>query len=78
MSNRTGDGHMQMEQPEGRVSYEPNSLSKHSPREDPVKGFHRAQINETGEKGRVRPESFATIARHGSFTSAKPSMNRCP
>jgi catalase len=58
-SNQQRDGHMQMEQPEGRVSYEPNSLSKNSPRETPVNGFRSASINETGEKGRVRPESFA-------------------
>ena len=58
-SNQQRDGHMQMEQPEGRVSYEPNSLSKNSPRESPVEGFHTAAITEAGEKGRVRPESFA-------------------
>jgi len=49
---------MQMTQPAGRVAYEPNSLSKDSPRESP-KGFHSAAINEAGEKGRIRPESFA-------------------
>ncbi|MFZ1006504.1 MAG: catalase [Candidatus Sulfotelmatobacter sp.] len=58
-SNQQRDGHMQMEQPEGRVSYEPNSLSKNSPRESPVNGFRSAAISEAGEKGRVRPESFA-------------------
>jgi catalase len=58
-SNQQRDGHMQMEQPEGRVSYEPNSLSKNSPRESPAMGFRSAEIVETGEKGRVRPESFA-------------------
>jgi len=58
-ANQQRDGHMQMEQPEGRVAYEPNSLSKNSPRETPANGFHSAAITETGEKGRVRPESFA-------------------
>jgi catalase len=58
-SNQQRDGHMQLEQPEGRVSYEPNSLSKNSPHENPVEGFHSAAISQTGEKGRVRPESFA-------------------
>lgn len=57
--NQQRDGHMQMEQPEGRVSYEPNSLSKNSPRESPANGFRSVAINETGDKGRVRPESFA-------------------
>jgi catalase len=50
---------MQMEQPAGRVAYEPNSLSSNSPRETPAKGFHSAGVTETGEKGRIRPESFA-------------------
>jgi catalase len=58
-SNQQRDGHMQMEQPEGRVSYEPNSLSKNSPRESPVNGFRSVAIGETGDKGRVRSRSFA-------------------
>jgi catalase len=58
-ANQQRDGHMQMEQPLGRVAYEPNSLSNNSPRETAAKGFHGAAITETGEKGRVRPESFA-------------------
>ena len=57
-ANHQRDGHMQMDQPTGRVAYEPNSLSKDSPRESP-KGFHSAVVNESGDKGRVRPESFA-------------------
>jgi catalase len=58
-SNHQRDGHMQMEQPEGRVSYEPNSLSRNSARESKLGGFRSAAIVETGEKSRVRPESFA-------------------
>ena len=58
-ANQQRDGHMQMAQPTGRVAYEPNSLSKDSPRETPVDGFHSAAVNETGEKGRIRAESFA-------------------
>src|SRR5476649_254762 len=58
-ANQQRDGHMQMEQPAGRVAYEPNSLSKDSPRETPAKGFHTAAVTETGEKGRIRAESFA-------------------
>ena len=57
--NHQRDGHMQMEQPKGRVAYEPNSLSETSPRELPDKGFKSASITETGEKSRIRPESFA-------------------
>ena len=58
-ANQQRDGHMQMEQPQGRVAYEPNSLSQNSPRETAANGFHSAAMTETGEKGRVRPESFA-------------------
>jgi catalase len=57
-SNQQRDGHMQMEQPSGQVSYEPNTLSKTSPRETPD-GFRSAKVTETGEKGRLRAESFA-------------------
>ena len=57
-ANQQRDGHMQMSQPTGRVAYEPNSLSDNSPRET-LKGFHSAAIVETGEKNRIRAESFA-------------------
>jgi len=58
-ANQQRDGHMQMAQPSGRVAYEPNSLSESSPRETPAKGFHSAAATETGDKGRIRAESFA-------------------
>ena len=58
-ANHQRDGHMQMAQPEGRVAYEPNSLSENSPREAQAKSFHSAAVNESGEKGRIRAESFA-------------------
>jgi len=57
--NQQRDGHMQMSQPVGRVAYEPNTLSENSPRETPSKGFHSIAVTETGEKGRIRAESFA-------------------
>lgn len=57
-ANHQRDGHMQMEQPVGRVAYEPNSLSATSPRESP-EGFKSAAVNEDGVKGRIRAESFA-------------------
>lgn len=57
--NQQRDGHMQMSQPAGRVAYEPNTLSENAPRETPTKGFHSAAVTETGEKGRIRAESFA-------------------
>jgi len=58
-ANHQRDGHMQMAQPEGRVAYEPNSLSENSARETPAKGFRSAAVTETGEKGRIRADSFA-------------------
>ncbi len=58
-ANHQRDGHMQMAQPTGRVAYEPNSLSKDSPRETPSQGFRSAAVTETGDKGRIRAESFA-------------------
>ena len=58
-SNQQRDGHMQMAQPAGRVGYEPNSLSKNSSRETPANGFRSAAVTETGEKSRIRAESFA-------------------
>ncbi len=57
-ANHQRDGHMQMSQPVGRVSYEPNSLSTESPRESST-GFRSASVNEPGDKGRIRPESFS-------------------
>ncbi|MDB5034115.1 MAG: catalase [Chlorobi bacterium] len=58
-ANLQRDGRMQMTQPVGRVAYEPNSLSGDSPRETPARGFRSATVTETGDKGRIRAESFA-------------------
>jgi catalase len=58
-SNQQRDGHMQMTQPTGRVAYEPNSLSKSSPRETPAAGFRTFTAAESGDKGRIRAGSFA-------------------
>jgi catalase len=58
-ANLQRDGKMQMMQPKGRVSYEPNSLSQDAPRETPTNGFRSANASESGEKGRIRAESFA-------------------
>ena len=58
-ANQQRDGHMQTAQPAGRVAYEPNSLSKNSPRETPAMGFHSTAVTEDGAKGRIRAESFA-------------------
>ncbi len=57
-ANHQRDGHMQMAEPRGRVNYEPSSLSETSPRET-SKGFRSAKVIESGERGRVRSETFA-------------------
>jgi catalase len=52
------DGHMAMHNPKGRANYQPNSWGE-GPRESPDRG-HRAYPEQiSGEKLRVRPESFA-------------------
>jgi catalase len=58
-ANHQRDGHMQMAIPKGRVAYEPNSLSANSPRETPANGFRSFAATESGERGRIRAESFA-------------------
>jgi len=58
-ANQQRDAHMQMEQPKGRVAYEPSSLQKDSPRESPGLGFRSFASVEAGDKGRVRAEAFA-------------------
>jgi catalase len=57
-ANHQRDGQMQMARPKGRVSYEPSSLDPQSPRET-AKGFRSFASADDGQKGRVRPESFA-------------------
>jgi catalase len=57
-ANQQRDGHMFMQQPTGRVAYEPNSLAGDSARETKA-GFRSFPAMESGERGRVRPESFA-------------------
>jgi catalase len=53
------DGHMTISQPAGRVNYEPNSWSDGGPREHPEAGFKTFPDPTTGDKRRIRPESFA-------------------
>ncbi|MEN9659855.1 MAG: hypothetical protein RL571_3320 [Pseudomonadota bacterium] len=58
-ANQQRDGHMQMQPQKGRVAFDPNTLSADSPRESPELGFHSMAASESGNKGRIRPESFA-------------------
>jgi catalase len=55
------DGHMAVANPVTRANYEPNSwdAAEGGPREDPAHGFHSYPSPESGEKRRLRPESFA-------------------
>ena len=57
--NMQRDGHMQMRAQKGRVSYSPSSLEADTPRQDPKNGFTSFPAPETGDKMRVRSESFA-------------------
>ena len=52
------DGHMNMRNPKGRVNYEPNSWGG-GPREDPESGYTHFPEPHTGEKVKVRSETFA-------------------
>ncbi len=58
-ANFQRDGHMQMEVPKGNVANEPNTLDDGRLREDPVAGFQSYPAEESGQKVRLRPESFA-------------------
>ncbi len=58
-ANQQRDGHMQMAPQKGRVSYEPSSLAPDSPRENPRSGFRSFAAPESGDKGRIRAETFA-------------------
>jgi len=58
MANMQRDGHMTMIPQNGRVSYSPSSLEVDSPRQDPTNGFTSFHASESGDKLRVRAESF--------------------
>ena len=78
MRNFQRDGHMQMGTPKGRVSYSPSSLSPTTERQDPVHGFISFPATETGDKRRVRSETFAdhySQARQFFFSQTEPEQN---
>jgi len=56
--NYQQDGHMQTANRKGRVNYEPNGWGE-GPREHPLEGYVSYAAPESGEKMRLRPESFA-------------------
>jgi catalase len=54
------DGHMAMQNPKGRVNYEPNSwTTTPGPRESPERGFQSYPSQDEGPKQRTRSETFA-------------------
>jgi catalase len=72
------DGFMQMSTPKGRVHYSPSSLEHDSPRQDPHRGFSSFAEPVTGEKLRIRSESFAdhfSQARQFFYSQTEPEQN---
>jgi catalase len=59
MRNFQRDGVKRQNVPTGRVAYEPNSLDPAGPRESAERGFATFAEQESGDKLRIRPESFA-------------------
>jgi len=59
MRNFQRDGVKRQNVPTGRVAYEPNSLDPAGPRESAERGFATYAEQESGDKQRIRPESFA-------------------
>ena len=58
VNNYQQDGHMQTAARKGRVNYEPNGWGE-GPRAHPLEGYVSYKQPETGDKARIRPESFA-------------------
>jgi len=59
-ANNQRDGHMQMQVPKGRVNYEPSTLDDgKGPRASQTRGFTSYAQHDSGDKMRIRPESFA-------------------
>lgn len=58
MRNFQRDAMMQMETPVGRANYEPNSLDVASPRESPSAGFVSYPVTDSGDKLRIRADTF--------------------
>lgn len=58
-ANFQRDGHMQMSFQKGSVANEPNTLDDGMLREDFKRGFQSYPAEESGQKLRIRPESFA-------------------
>jgi catalase len=78
MNNFQRDGHMQMSQQQGRVSYGLNGLAGNKPGEDPRGGYRSFPAHDDGDKLRTRPASFAdhfSQARQFFFSQTEPEQN---
>ncbi len=78
MHNFQRDGHMQMHKQAGRVSYEPSALDADGPREDRRGGYQSFPAPDTGDKLRVRSESFAdhySQARQFFISQTEPEQS---
>ena len=72
------DGFMQMSPQKGRVHYSPSSLEHDSPRQDSARGFSSYAEPVTGEKLRIRSESFAdhfSQALQFFYSQTEPEQN---
>lgn len=77
-ANMQRDGHMQTLPQKGRVSYSPSSLEADSPRQDPSTGFKTFPDDTSGEKLRIRSESFAdhfSQARQFFYSQTETEQN---
>jgi len=78
VQNMQRDGHMQMREQKGRVSYSPSSLEADTPRVDPTLGFNTFPEPVEETKIRIRPESFAdhfSQARQFFYSQTEPEQN---
>jgi catalase len=76
--NMQRDGHMQMREQKGRVSYSPSSLEMDTPRQDPQRGFSSFAEPMEHEKLRARSETFGdhfSQARQFFYSQTETEQN---
>ena len=72
-ANQQRDGHMQMEQPKGRVAYEPSSLRAGlAARQSASAASARCAAEESGERGRIRAETLRRPLQPGAAVLPQP------
>ncbi len=73
------DGHMALQNPAGRINFEPNSATgdERGPREDPAGGFTSFAADDSGTKRRLRAESFADhYSQAGQFFRSQTALEQ--